>query len=144
MIKIVKNPIITSDFGLKRNFGDSLGEHIHNGIDFISATDDREVFAMVSGTVCYDFDDYKHGKRYEGINSGGNMVIIQSEKNGKVFYTRYLHLVENYVEPGQKIKAGEKIGVYGDVGYSKGPHVHAEVCDSKWKKVDPRKYIDIY
>ena len=54
----------------------------------------------------------------------GNWVVIQ-HSNGDV--SIYGHMKYFFVHAGQKVKAGEKIAVVGDQGFSTGPHLHFEV-----------------
>ncbi len=60
---------------------------------------------------------------------GGNVVVILHPKMKNVFGTRYDHLKSGSitVTPGQRIKAGQKIGEVGSAGRSRGPHLHFEV-----------------
>jgi hypothetical protein len=60
------------------------------------------------------------------MTGGGNSVVIRHE--GATWYqTRYLHLKSRSVVTGQKVFAGQKIGVGGSTGNSTGPHLHFEV-----------------
>lgn len=57
---------------------------------------------------------------------GGNTVVIRHD--GVQWYqTRYVHLKSRNVVVGQKVLAGQKIGVGGNTGNSTGPHLHFEV-----------------
>jgi len=142
-IQVVKNQIITSDYGVKRRLPDGH-EQVHDGIDFISGINDRTVFAIADGFVAYDYDDYCHIKRYAKPNTGGNMVIITSVINNKTYHIRYLHLAENYISKGQYIVKGRNIGVYGDVGYSFGAHLHLDVFEVNWnKKINPHSLFKL-
>ena len=60
------------------------------------------------------------------MTGGGNTVVIRHE--GVQWYqTRYVHLKSRSVVVGQKVLAGQKIGVGGNTGNSTGPHLHFEV-----------------
>ena len=60
------------------------------------------------------------------MTGGGNTVVIRHE--GTQWYqTRYVHLKSRNVVVGQKVNAGQKIGVGGNTGNSTGPHLHFEV-----------------
>jgi len=141
MKTIVREPIITSDYGAERRLPDGRKD-IHNGVDFISRISDRSVFSVTQGFVAYDFDDYCHIKRYEKPNTGGNMIIITSVINGKTYHVRYLHLAKNFVSKGQMVHEGVLIGEYGDVGYSFGAHVHLDIYSADWTtRVNPHDLI---
>ena len=60
------------------------------------------------------------------MTGGGNTVVIRHD--GVQWYqTRYVHLKSRSVTVGQKVLAGQKIGVGGNTGNSTGPHLHFEV-----------------
>lgn len=60
------------------------------------------------------------------MTGGGNTVVLRHE--GVQWYqTRYVHLKSRSVTVGQKVLAGQKIGVGGNTGNSTGPHLHFEV-----------------
>lgn len=140
---IVKKAKITSDYGVERILPDGSRDE-HDGIDFISESNEKTVFSLTNGFVAYDFDDYCEIKRYQKPNTGGNMVIITSVIKGKTYHIRYLHLVKNNVVKGQMVYEGMAIGEYGDVGYSFGAHVHIDVYDSNWsKKINPHDILMI-
>ena len=129
----VRNPKITSDYGVQRTLPDGK-VNIHDGIDYVSETNNRSVYSITNGFVAYDFDDYNEMHRYESPNTGGNMVIITSVINNKTYHIRYLHLRKNFVVKGQLVPEGAVIGEYADVGYSFGAHLHLDVYTADWKK----------
>lgn len=67
----------------------------------------------------------------------GNYVRVDSDD--KRFYVFYCHLAQRLVSTGQRVKAGDAVGVMGDTGYSFGAHVHLEVRNfGTTQAVDPR------
>lgn len=60
------------------------------------------------------------------MSGGGNTVVIRHE-GSQWYQTRYLHMKSRSVVVGQKVLAGQKIGVGGSTGNSTGPHLHFEV-----------------
>lgn len=139
MIKApVNNPKVTSPYGNGMLNGKP---RFHDGIDFIGSSTD--VYAVAPGVVTYDFNDYDAAHRWDDPkHSAGNYIIIETRIDGKTYFCRYLHLGENYVSYGQEIKAGEKIGVYADAGYSFGAHLHFDMYTDKWLKIDPTPFFE--
>jgi murein DD-endopeptidase MepM/ murein hydrolase activator NlpD len=131
----VNNSVMTSDYG-KRILNNK--EEFHDGVDFISRESDL-VYAVANGIVVYDMDDYEEIKKFTDIkHSGGNYLIIQHSINGQNYFVRYLHLIYNLKAKGDSVKENEVIGKYGNVGYSFGAHLHFDVFDSKWIKINPK------
>ena len=60
-----------------------------------------------------------------GWNGGyGNMVRVD---HGNGYVTVYAHCNALSVSVGQKVQAGETLGLIGNTGASDGPHLHFEV-----------------
>ena len=85
----------------------------HEGMDF-SAPIGTPVYATGDGkVVAADW------------NSGyGKMIEID---HGYRYRTRYAHLSDMLVRPGQTVRRGDLIGRVGNTGKSTGPHLHYEV-----------------
>jgi len=89
----------------------------HRAID-IGASQGTPIVASDSGYVAVaQWSDVGYGR----------MVIID---HGNGFQTLYAHMKVYYVEAGQSVAKGEKIGLCGSTGWSTGPHLHFEVIKS--------------
>ncbi len=60
--------------------------------------------------------------------------------HGYGYVTRYGHLSELLVRPGQRVSRGDVIGRVGSTGRSTGPHLHYEVFRDG-RRVNPWKYL---
>ena len=104
----------------------------HGGIDLAAPTGTK-VVAAADGKVVAASKGAWHW-------SYGNMVAIY---HGGGNYTNYAHLSKIKVHAGQKVKAGQLIGLCGSTGRSTGPHLHFEVHKGmKWNRVNPKPYLD--
>jgi len=86
---------------------------MHEGMDF-ACDIGTPVYATADGVV----------KAAEWHSGYGNKVDID---HGYGYMTRYAHLSEYKVRPGQSVKRGDLIALAGNTGKSTGPHVHYEV-----------------
>lgn len=137
MICPVKNPVVTSPYGDRVLNG---AAEFHPGVDYISNRN-ANVYAMDDGEVTTDKDNYDEAKRWlkDTSDSLGNVVII---RHGD-YYVRYCHLISNYVSCGEKVKQGQLIGIYGNVGFSFGAHIHVDAWTvPDWKNVDISQLIE--
>ncbi len=116
---------ITSGFGPRIDpfYGDV---RVHTGIDFGAPTG-TPIHASAGGTVIV-----------AGVVSGyGNCTIID---DGSGFATLYGHQSALLVHPGQKVIAGEVIGLVGMTGFATGPHLHFEIRVNG-TPVDPMPFL---
>lgn len=108
----VKDYTMSSGYGYRRDpvYGTAK---FHEGLDFAAATG-TPVFATADAVV--EVAERKH--------SYGNCIDLN---HGFNYVTRYAHLSQILVKPGQKVKRGEIIGKVGSTGKSTGSHLHYEV-----------------
>jgi murein DD-endopeptidase MepM/ murein hydrolase activator NlpD len=100
---------LSSPFGYRRGI-------FHSGLD-ISACKGDPITACADGRVVFT------GSR-KGYRSYGLAVLLD---HGRNVYTHYAHMSRILVRKGQKVAAGEKIGLVGSTGRSTSPHLHLEV-----------------
>jgi murein DD-endopeptidase MepM/ murein hydrolase activator NlpD len=98
----------------------------HKGIDIVAVTG-TEVRATADAVVTA-------AGRMAGY---GKMVHLS---HGYGMGTRYGHLSEILVRPGQRVKRGDVIGRVGSTGRSSGPHLHYEVFKGA-RQVAPLRYL---
>lgn len=71
--------------------------------------------------------------------TAGNAVIVRGD-DGKLYQYNHLHKAPT-VKVGQKVSAGQKIGLLGNTGASSGAHLDLKIKDSKGNYIDPEKYL---
>lgn len=100
---------------------------MHAGIDF----------AAEIGTPIYATADGKVAVVDVKFSGYGKMVEVD---HGFGYRTRYAHMHEFAVRPGQNLKRGDLIGYVGNTGMSTAPHLHYEV-HINGKQVNPVHYF---
>ena len=77
---------------------------------------------------------------------GGNVIRVEyARADGSKYQTAYMHLSQMNVKEGDKVSAGQPIGVSGNTGNSTGPHLHFSVkkvsVDGHSEQIDPSVYL---
>ena len=106
------------------SYGPRWGK-MHKGIDIASA--DLQIKAADQGVVELAEWDGKYGQS-----------VVINHKNGQK--TRYAHMSEISVKPGQKVERGQTIGIMGDTGDSTGIHLHFEILKNG-TQINPLKFV---
>jgi beta-lactamase regulating signal transducer with metallopeptidase domain len=131
----VEIAVISSEFGKRKN--PYSGEmDFHEGIDLKGKNGDK-VFASADGII----------SQIQKDKNNGRYIIID---HGSTFTTKYSHLSEWKVKEGDKVKAGDLIGIMGESGLATGPHLHfaiySETLDDNGLAAraihDPKRFID--
>lgn len=106
------------------------GAYTHNGdyrfsLDF-DMPEGSEVCAARGGLVVEAQDSLDGHGLEESFRGRDNYVRVLHD-DGTV--AEYVHLMQGgaRVAPGQRVRAGELLGLSGNVGYSAGPHLHFDV-----------------
>ncbi|MBD1378654.1 M23 family metallopeptidase [Metabacillus arenae] len=105
---------------VKGTITDTYGsrEGHHKGID-IAAEAGSAILSVNEGVVTKSY----YSKTY------GHVVFV---KHPDGFETVYAHLNKRLAEKGKKVSKGEKLGIIGNTGVSRGTHLHFEVHQGKW------------
>lgn len=115
-------------------YGPRWGE-IHEGQDFVPG-EGAPVVATAAGVVVTSADSQ---------TSSGVHITIRHEIDGKVVFSRYLHMQygSRQVEVGDQVTAGQMIGAVGSTGRSTGPHLHFEIRlgSPTGESVDPLPWL---
>ena len=118
-IKPIADPItVTSEFGW-RTSPITGAQEFHNGIDLVNGNPNTPIFASADGEVIVA-GDANYFDWY------GNWTVI---KHADGMYTGYAHQSRVDVSKGQKVTAGQQIGLMGTTGPSTGEHLHFQFMD---------------
>ncbi|MFR9779284.1 M23 family metallopeptidase [Micromonospora sp. MS34] len=103
----------------------------HNGVD-LAADKRTPIHAASAGRVLVARCDPDHSGRRDCDRDGwpgkGGCGWFVDILHAGGYITRYCHMIERpQVAPGQRVEAGQVIGLSGTSGNSSGPHLHFEV-----------------
>lgn len=103
------------------------GGRSHSGVDIKTKPND-DVLAAFDGVVTQSGPYFGYG----------NYIVIQHAYG---FSTCYSHQSKNFVKKGQKVKAGQVIGLTGRTGSATTEHLHFEIR-FKGKTINPNIFFD--
>ncbi|MCF8571234.1 M23 family metallopeptidase [Gordonia sp. HY002] len=108
------------------NYGARWGAH-HDGIDIANKTG-TPVYAVTDGVVLE-----------AGPASGyGQWIRVRQDDGTTAIFG---HVEQIFVNAGEKVHAGEKIGTVGSRGNSTGPHLHYEVHNAAGAPINPHTWL---
>lgn len=105
----------------------SRGRKSHSGVDIKTKPNDK-IYAAFDGIV----------ERSGPFAGYGNYIVI---RHAYGFTTCYSHQSRNFVKAGQKVKAGDCIGLTGRTGRATTEHLHFEVR-FKGRTINPALLFD--
>lgn len=119
---------IQSFFGAERDGG----RREHHGVD-IFAPRGTPVLAAADGVV----------SRVGDQRLGGRVVWLRDNQRGTSHY--YAHLDRQLVERGQRVRAGDTLGLVGNSGNARTtpPHLHFGIYRRGRGPIDPFDYLDM-
>jgi murein DD-endopeptidase MepM/ murein hydrolase activator NlpD len=123
------------------------GRRIHEGLDMTTRCGD-DVYAAHDGVVLAAgrrFDPFlgfsepldEFYARLERKGRWNDLPIAVVIDDGNGYRSVYVHLSDTTVNPGQKVRAGDRIGYEGSTGNASGCHLHYELIrmDGPWMAV---------
>lgn len=137
MIPVLGKALPTSgalSFMYYRGKRDDGTDHYHRGID-LPAPLGTPVYAAEGGTV-----EWANRQWVSGFSGYGKVVVIKSDSRNVRFL--YAHLNDVFVNKGNKVSAGTKIGAVGYTAFSRenptgslenrAAHLHFEAADKPY------------
>ena len=123
---------ITSKYGERVLWG---VKEFHHGLDMVGISDYTVVSATDGIVEQSRIITDKSNRTWEF----GNYVCIRTPDNKLIYYC---HLRSRAVKVGDKVRAGDTIGVMGSTGNVTGAHLHFEVREGS-KAINPAIYLGI-
>ena len=119
----------TEDFWVGAGWGADRGKRTHKGID-LGGKRGTPIYAIEDGVI----DRTK-------LQSNGSLQIVMRGSSGAKFY--YGHMDKVLIKGGQRVDAGDVIGLMGDTGSPGSVHLHFEYWRSGGESdaVDPAELI---
>ena len=118
---------VSSEFSPARKNPVTGVVQMHAGID-IAAPERTPIVAAFAGTV-------EKAGWAPVAGRTGNGILIRNPDGERQYYG---HLSSVQVKAGQKVSAGQQIGLVGQTGNATGPHLHFEIWGSNGKPRNPR------
>ena len=111
---------ITQKFGVNSAYYRRFGLRGHEGIDLIPTGRSWDILCLEDGIVVRDEDNPRSG-------AYGVYCTVWHSSIKKA--TQYCHLKENFVEIGDRVKKGQRIGIMGATGNVTGAHLHLNLFE---------------
>ncbi len=126
--------MVTSPFGWRTLNGE---REYHKGIDLVGTN--KNIVAVEGGVVGVS-TIFEQATDTTLTWQWGNYVRIDTDSGLKMYYC---HMSKRIAVVGQRVKAGDILGVEGNTGYSLGSHCHFEVRNNAGVSLDPSPYLGI-
>jgi murein DD-endopeptidase MepM/ murein hydrolase activator NlpD len=99
----------------------------HSGVD-LPAKAETPVLAAADGVINWAGTGlFTHSPNISDPYGNAVSILHDFGYRGQPLYTVYAHLRRIDVQPGQRVSAGQQIGIVGDTGDTTGTHLHFEV-----------------
>lgn len=134
---MVTHPMKQGTYTVSSGYGPRWGT-IHAGLDF-AAPIGTPIYAAADGVVV-------EGRERYNVGGFGSWIWLDCQDSvGKDFIYGHVKHSGILVRAGDRVRAGQQIGVVGNEGQSTGPHLHFEVWGSPGRlggaHQDPAPYL---
>lgn len=134
---MVTHPMRQGTYQVSSGYGPRWGT-FHAGLDF-AAPIGTPIYAAADGVVV-------EGKERYNVSGFGSWIWLDCQETvGKDFIYGHVKHDGIMVKAGDRVRAGQQIGVVGNEGQSTGPHLHFEVWGSPGRlggsHQDPAPYL---
>lgn len=134
---MVTHPMRRGTYTVSSGYGPRWGT-IHAGLDF-AAPIGTPIYAAADGVVV-------EGRERYNVSGFGSWIWLDCQDSvGKDFIYGHVKHSGILVKAGDRVRAGQQIGVVGNEGQSTGPHLHFEVWGSPGRlggaHQDPAPYL---
>lgn len=121
------NSYVTSPYNVEREREDSTTYH-HTGVDIKTHINRDSIHAAFDGIV----------ESASGREGYGNCVVI---RHAMGLETLYGHLTCFFIKKGDRVKAGQVIGLTGATGHATGDHLHFEILH-QGQRINPALFFN--
>ena len=125
---------ITSTYGMRTDPISGQRKR-HGGLDIVG--EDYTIRAVIGGVVAVS---QMVTDKANATWQWGNYVCVLGDDGNYIYYC---HMAERRVRAGQRVSAGDILGIMGSTGYSTGNHLHFEVRSGTNVVLDPAAYLGI-
>lgn len=126
-----------SDGVFKSTYGESRGDHFHDGVDMTSASED--VHPIEQGKLLYEWN--KSFFPLDNYWGGGNFKVL-AHSNGSLSVYMHLQDIDNLKS---EYSESDIIGQMGNTGHSYGKHIHFSMMNpEKRESINPLKVLPAY
>lgn len=134
---MVTHPMKQGTYQVSSGYGPRWGT-FHAGLDF-AAPIGTPIYAAADGVVV-------EGRERYNVSGFGSWIWLDCQESvGKDFIYGHVKHAGILVKAGDRVRAGQQIGVVGNEGQSTGPHLHFEVWGSPGRlggsHQDPAPYL---
>jgi murein DD-endopeptidase MepM/ murein hydrolase activator NlpD len=126
---------LTSPYGYRTDPVTGVQGAWHGGLDLVG--EDYVIRSVVPGNVIVSQIVTNPNDR---TSEWGNYVCVLGDDGNYIYYC---HMADRRVRAGQRVAAGDILGIMGSTGKSTGDHLHFEVRTARNQQINAAEYLGI-